>query len=235
MSPADLSELQDRFHYRFQKPLLLRQALTHKSCLNEVRDRPVQDNERLEFLGDAVLDLLISEALILRFPDALEGHLSKMKANLVSEGTLARVARSLDLGRFLFLGKGEESTQGRGKSSILADTLEALIAAAYLDGGLEAVRAIVLDQFSAPIGELNRPGSRTDYKTELQEICQQEFGLLPVYRTLRQSGPDHQKTFEVDLQIKGEVFGTGAGRSKKEAEQAAAHSALQKLRPGSPV
>jgi len=235
MSSPDLSEFKTKFQYTFSNPLLLVQALTHKSYLNEARDRYIQDNERLEFLGDAILDLVISEELIGRFPQALEGELSKMKAMLVSEGSLAKVARGLDLGGYLFLGKGEELTQGREKSSILADALEALVAAVYLDGGLVSVREVILRHFSPLMADLHRPESRIDYKTELQEICQQEFGVLPVYRPVRESGPDHQKVFEVNLEIRGEVFGTGSGRSKKEAEQAAAQIALEKLQLRKPI
>ncbi|HET6370711.1 MAG TPA: ribonuclease III [Nitrospiria bacterium] len=230
MSSSELNELEKRLSYTFQKQILLMQALTHKSYLNEVRDRSVQDNERFEFLGDAVLDLVMSEELLWRFPHESEGELSKMKAKLVSEVSLTKVARSLDLGRFLLLGKGEEVTQGREKSSILSDALEAVIAAVYIDGGLQNARTMVLRHFSSQISDLLRPESRGDYKTELQEFCQQEFGLLPVYRTVRESGPDHQKIFEVRIEIKGEIFGNGVGKSKKEAEQAAACTAMERLR-----
>jgi ribonuclease-3 len=230
MTPKDLLVLQKRLSYFFAEPKLLRQALTHKSYLNESKDKEVKDNERFEFLGDAVLDLIISEALVARFPDSPEGDLSKMKAKVVSEGTLARVAKDIDLGSFLFLGKGEEITFGREKSSLLADAMEAVIAAIYLDRDFTAARGVVLKEFELPLRETNRPDRSVDYKTELQEHCQEMFEALPVYQVIQESGPDHQETFEVELRIQGNVFGLGAGRSKKEAEQKAAQAALEQLR-----
>ncbi|HZR47192.1 MAG TPA: ribonuclease III [Candidatus Manganitrophaceae bacterium] len=230
MTPKDLSVLQKRLSYFFAEPKRLRQALTHKSYLNESKDKEVKDNERLEFLGDAVLDLIISEALIRRFPDSPEGDLSKLKAKVVSEGTLARVAKEIDLGSFLFLGKGEEITFGREKHSLLADALEAVIAAIYLDRGFSAAREVVLKEFDLPLRETDRPNQSFDYKTELQEHCQEVFEALPVYQVIQESGPDHQKIFEVEIRIRGELFGAGAGKSKKEAEQKAARAALEQLR-----
>lgn len=229
MTSHNFIAFQKYLAYTFQNPTLLIQALTHKSYLNETKDRSLQHNERLEFLGDAVLDLVMSEELIWRFPQATEGELSKMKAKLVSEASLAPVARSLDLGRFLLLGKGEEMTQGREKNSILADTLEAVLAAIYFDGGLSQVRERIQEHFAPLLSDLLRPESRIDHKTELQELCQRRFSTLPNYRTVRESGPDHQKVFEVLIEIQGEPYGSGIGRSKKEAEQNAAHIALEKL------
>ena len=228
-----LDTFQNILGYSFRKADLLREALTHKSYLNELRasekDGAAQDNERLEFLGDAVLDLAISERLIAVYPLSTEGDLSKMKARLVSEVTLARVARRLGVGEFLLLGRGEERTRGREKPSILADALEAVIAAVYLDGGFETARAVLLQIFEEEFHRLDQGREDIDYKTELQECCQREFDVLPTYRVLRESGPDHQKLFEVKLMIKEEVFGIGRGRSKKEAEQQAAKQALEKL------
>jgi ribonuclease-3 len=230
MSDAAATErLIDRLGYRFQTPALLEDALTHKSHLNEAPDPSRRDNERLEFLGDAVLDLVISEALLSQFPEAPEGTLSKLRARIVSEAALSQVARRLDLGGALHLGRGEELTGGRDKASLLADALEAVIAAIYLDGGLSAARSVVLSAFADMLDNLSRVAA-TDYKTELQEICQRRFGGLPVYRVLGESGPDHHKQFEVELSIHGEVYGLGAGRSKKEAEQQAAKQALDRLR-----
>ncbi|MBI3994693.1 MAG: ribonuclease III [Nitrospirae bacterium] len=233
MSVKPFDTFQSVLGYAFQKPDLLREALTHKSYLNEMRasekDRAAQDNERLEFLGDAVLDLAISEHLIAIYPLSTEGDLSKMKARIVSEVTLARVAKRLSVGEFLLLGRGEERTRGREKPSLLADALEAVIAAVYLDGGFEAARKAILKIFEDEIHRLDRPPEDIDYKTELQECCQREFNVLPAYRVLRESGPDHQKLFEVKLTIKEEVYGIGRGRSKKEAEQQAAKQAIEKL------
>jgi ribonuclease-3 len=233
MSVEHLDTFQKILGYSFRKPDLLRAALTHKSYLNELRasekEGATQDNERLEFLGDAVLDLAISERLIALYPLSTEGDLSKMKARLVSEVTLARVAGGLGVGEFLLLGRGEERTRGREKPSILADALEAVIAAVYLDGGFETARAVLLQIFEEEFHRLDQGREDIDYKTELQECCQREFDVLPTYRVLRESGPDHQKLFEVKLMIKEEVFGIGRGRSKKEAEQQAAKQALEKL------
>jgi ribonuclease III len=230
MTSKDLSFLQNRLSYTFVEPKLLRQALTHKSYLNESKDKTVKDNERFEFLGDAVLDLVVSETLMKRFPGSSEGDLSKMKAKVVSEGTLARIARGIDLGDFLFLGKGEEMTSGREKDSLLADAMEAVIAAIYLDRGFDASREVVLKEFERCLQELTRPDRSMDYKTELQEFCQEMFEVLPVYKVVQESGPDHQKTFEVEISVQGKSFGVGIGRSKKEAEQKAAEATLGRLR-----
>jgi ribonuclease-3 len=226
---AAIERLLERLNYRFQDPSLLDEALTHKSYLNEAPELSCRDNERLEFLGDAVLDLMISELFLSRFPEAPEGTLSKLRAKTVSEAALGQVARRLDLGAALRLGRGEELTGGRDKPSLLADALEALIAAVYLDGGLAAARHVALPAFAEVIDNLSRPEA-ADHKTELQEICQRDFGGLPAYRVLRESGPDHDKQFDVEIAIRGEVYGVGSGRSKKEAEQKAARSALEKLR-----
>jgi ribonuclease III len=223
-------ELEKELGYTFKKTELLREAVTHKSYLNEVRDPDGKDNERLEFLGDAVLDLAISEHLTLNFPLSSEGELSKMKSRIVSERTLARVARHLKLGEHLLLGKGEELTKGREKPSLLADALEAIIAAIYIDGGDVAAKVFILSTFTDEIRVLNHSGETLDYKTELQEYCQRKFETLPVYRVLRETGPDHQKIFEVELAVRRKRVGIGQGRSKKEAEQQAARQALEKFK-----
>ncbi len=230
MLPRDLEELERCLTYHFKDPALLQQAITHKSYLNEAREKSQKDNERLEFLGDAVLDLVISQDFLLNYPDTAEGELSKMKARIVSETALAKVARRLEIGRFLLLGRGEEMTQGRAKPSLLANAIEAVLAAIYLDGGLESARDVIQKIFKDDIEELLKTEAFTDYKTELQELCQRDYEILPVYTVLSESGPDHQKTFEVQLSIKGNVYGRGIGHSKKEAEQQAAHEALEKLK-----
>ena len=216
--------------YHFQRPHLLHEALTHKSFVNENRTKDRRQNERLEFLGDAVLSLIISDYLAATLPDCTEGELSKLKARLVSEPSLAKAAKRLELGTLLRLGKGEELSRGREKHSLLADALEALIAAVYLDGGLEASRAFTLRVFDddlEALGALNGESAFEDYKTRLQELCQKRYDTLPRYVTVRESGPDHRKTFEVELTIRGEVTGVGQGFSKKEAEQMAAKQALE--------
>ena len=210
-------------------------ALTHKSYVNEHREvARLVDNERLEFLGDAVIDLAVSHRLMERFPGAHEGELSKMRAAVVDEPGLCAMARALDLGQLLRLGRGEELTGGRQKASLLADAMEAVVAAVYLEAGLGPVLGIV-DRFlgeafaRASAGTLDR-----DFKTQLQELAQSRFHSTPRYRVVGERGPDHSKTFEVETDLRGEVLGRGMGRSKKDAEQAAAKLALEALarRPG---
>jgi ribonuclease-3 len=197
-------------------------ALTHKSFV-------LQDNERLEFLGDAVIDLAVSQRLMERFPEAREGELSKIRAAVVDEAGLAFMARELDLGALLRLGRGEELTGGRQKSSLLADAMEAVFAALYLAGGLEPVLTVI-DRFlgesfaRAAAGTLDR-----DYKTQFQELAQSRLRATPRYRVVAEHGPDHSKVFEVELDVRGELFGRGAGRSKKDAEQAAAKLGLDAI------
>lgn len=234
MISTDLSRLQNALSYSFKEPNGLKQALIHKSYVNETKDKGLADNERLEFLGDAVLDLVISEALMKRFPNAPEGDLSKMKAKVVNEGTLALIAKEIELGKFLYLGKGEERTLGREKVSLLADAMEAVIAAIYLDRDFSAARQVVLKLFEAPLHDLTGPDVSVDYKTELQELCQKKFALLPFYHLLRESGPDHEKRFEVEIRIQGVSYGIGRGRSKKEAEQKAAQATLEALQKKEP-
>ncbi len=233
MSVEPLEELERVLGYTFLKRDILRDALTHKSYLNEMRNLEkeggTQDNERLEFLGDAVLDLVMSEHLTVTYPHSSEGDLSKMKARVVSEASLARVAKRLGLGTYLRLGRGEERTEGREKSSLLADALEAVIAAVYFDGGFETARSLILRTFREELDRLKQREGDIDYKTELQEWCQRKLDVLPVYRVQGESGPDHQKLFEVRLTIRGRDLGMGRGRSKKEAEQRAAKEALEAI------
>jgi ribonuclease III len=231
MSSSELDQIQRRLAYQFQRESWLAEALTHASYLNEARTEWQGDNERLEFLGDAVLNLAISEYLIQAFPDAAEGELSKLRSRLVSKETLSLVARRLGLGDALRLGRGETITQGRNKSSILADALEAVCAAIYLDGGWQAAAAWIKAAFAEELGPDNRSRSAdADCKTDLQEVCQRLFNALPKYRTIGESGPDHEKMFEVEILIRGERYGVGIGRNKKEAEQRAARQALEHLR-----
>lgn len=231
MPSEGLDEVQRRLQYRFRDERLLVEALTHKSYLNEARRFGEGDNERLEFLGDAVLNLVVSAYLVETFPGAAEGELSKLRSRLVSEETLSGVARRIDLGGAVRLGRGETLTQGRNKPSILADALEAVLAGVFLDGGLEAATKCVRSVFGE---ELATPGrgsiAAADFKTDLQEVCQREFETLPYYRTIRETGPDHEKMFEVEILIRGDRYGVGIGRSKKEAEQMAARRALEQMR-----
>jgi ribonuclease-3 len=231
-SVSSAEALQATLGYRFQDQALLDEALTHKSYVNEQKGVACQDNERLEFLGDAVLSLVISEYLASRLPESTEGALSKLKAQLVSESSLERVARRLQLGGYLKLGRGEELSRGREKSSLLADAVEAILAAVYLDGGFEASRRVTLHIFAAEVSQVGLRGHNAgaeDYKTQFQEWCQKRHDTLPHYKTIRESGPDHDKCFDVEVTILGEVVGVGSGRSKKEAEQQAAKQALERV------
>jgi len=218
------------FPYRFRDPALLDEALTHKSYVNERKGPDSKHNERLEFLGDAVLSLIVSEHLAVQYPQLSEGALSKLKAKLVSELALAGAAKRLDLGARLRLGRGEELSKGRQKTSLLADALEAVIAAVYLDGGIEAGRAFTLNALDEEFMQVEsmpmKPGG-DDYKTRFQEWCQQRYDVLPRYHTVREIGPDHQKQFEVEVLVGNQVLGVGRGLSKKEAEQLAARRALE--------
>jgi ribonuclease III len=220
-----LADLERALDYRFHRLELLNQALTHKSYVHEQRE-PAQHNERLEFLGDAVLGLVISDYCYGRFMELAEGELSKLRASLVNESNLARIARRLDLGAYLLVGRGEELTGGRTKTSLLADTFEALLAAIYLDSSLADVHQVVLRCFQDDLNTLLDEGHK-DYKSELQEYTQEKFGCVPTYIVVRERGPDHEKVFEVELAVRGQLQGFGAGKSKKEAEQAAARKVLE--------
>jgi ribonuclease-3 len=234
MARTPLDEAQQAIGHTFRNIRLLDEALTHTSYVNEFKDHGSKDNERLEFLGDAVLALIISEYAASTYPNLTEGALSKLRSHLVSEATLATIARRLELGKLLRLGRGEERTGGREKDSILADMVEAVLAAVYLDGGLDAARSFALKAFEQELRETAGPDAEGvlsgDYKTQLQEWCQQHHDCVPQYVTAKESGPDHQKTFDVQVLVQGRALGRGTGRSKKEAEQAAAQEALEHVR-----
>lgn len=236
MKPASSADsLSAISNYRFTNSSFLQEALTHKSYVNERRPSGLNHNERFEFLGDAVLSLVVSDYLASRYPELSEGALSQFKARLVSEAPLANAARRLDLGARLRLGRGEDLSKGREKASILADALEAVIAAVYLDGGLEASRNFtinVLDEELRYIDELQTRPDGGDYKTRFQEWCQKHHDVLPRYAITRETGPDHQKLFEVEVYLNDEACGIGQGYSKKEAEQQAAQRALERVEQG---
>lgn len=226
----DLSELEDQAGYRFRDPWLLERALTHRSRANEDATGATVDNESLEFLGDAVLGFVMADLLFRDFPQLDEGQKSKIKASLVSTVTLAELARELDLGRYLALGRGEEKTGGRHKVALLADSYEAVIAAIYLDGGIDEARAFVLRQFSERLEDVRSPEFwGRDYKSALQEIVQARELPLPEYSVASESGPDHHKVFNVEVRVAGELVGAARGASKKAAEQEAARQALEKI------
>ena len=226
------AKLEEMIGYRFHDPVLLERALTHKSHLQGNKGEGLQDNERLEFLGDAVLALIISEYLTESYAGLKEGELSQIRARLVGGMVLADVAMRLRLGHYLRLGRGEEQTQGRQKRSLLADGLEAVIAAVYQDGGLKAAKDVVLRIFKQEFLDLGRAEIsefRQDYKSQLQEWCQKRLNVLPDYHVIREWGPDHDKHFEVQVNIQGAQKGVGIGSTKKLAEQQAAQAALTGL------
>jgi ribonuclease-3 len=227
----EFDSLQQIIGYRFRDRGLLEHAMTHTSRANEDVSGGVRDNESMEFLGDAVLGFVIADVLFREFPEFNEGQKSKTKASLVSTATLARQAAQLNLGEHMLLGRGEEKTGGRRKQALLADSYEALIAAIYLDGGVEPARAFILREFGALIAEVRRTGvSDRDYKSALQELVQSRELPLPEYRLTGSVGPDHGKLFQIDVIVGGERIAGATGRSKKEAEQEAARAALEKLR-----
>ena len=212
------------------EPGLLQRALTHRSFAYENGGLPT--NERLEFLGDAVLGLIVTDTLFRQFPELPEGQLAKLRAAVVNMRALAGVARSLHLGDYIYLGKGEEGTGGRDKASILADTLEAVIGAVYIDCGLDEARALVHRLFDPVIARSARLGAGLDWKTSLQELTAEKALGVPDYQ-VEESGPDHQKSFRATVRIGGRSYGTGQGRSKKEAEQQAAEAAWHLISEGS--
>jgi ribonuclease-3 len=223
--------LQRAIQYRFRDRGLLEHAMTHTSRANEDVSGGVADNESMEFLGDALLGFVVADMLFREFPQFDEGGKSKAKAALVSTATLARQAERLGLGDHLLLGRGEEKTGGRRMQALLADGYEALIAAIYLDGGIEQARAFIQREFAALVADVRRDGiAGQDYKSALQELLQARDLPLPDYRLVRTIGPDHQKQFEVSVIVRGEPLGTAIGGSKKDAEQEAARAALEGLR-----
>ena len=224
-----LENLQENLGYRFRDESLLRGALYHSSYANEHRNENIVSNERLEFLGDAVLGFVSAEFLYSRFPHAPEGELTRIRAALVREESLFEVAQALQLGECLMLGKGEESGGGRQRPSILADCTEAVFAAVYLDGGMDCARDLIhrvlLRKGDIAVAE----SRRRDYKTELQELVQRKPHQVLRYELVGQSGPDHAKVFTVAVLLNGAPVGEGSGHSKKEAEQSAACAAMEKL------
>jgi ribonuclease-3 len=227
----EFETLQQAIGYRFRDRGLLEHAMTHTSRANEDVSGGVLDNESLEFLGDAVLGFVIADLLFAEFPDFDEGQKSKTKAALVSTATLARLAEGLKLGDHLLLGRGEEKTGGRRKQALLADGFEALIAAVHLDGGIEHARAFITRQFRDLLADVRRHGvAGRDYKSTLQELVQARNLPLPEYRLIGAVGPDHQKRFEVEVVVHDDAIARATGPSKKEAEQAAARIAIERLR-----
>ena len=222
-----INELEAAIGYRFKNISLLQNALTHSSYANERWHNSLKSNERLEFLGDSILGMVVAEYLYKTFPDRPEGELTRMRADMVCERTLATIASRIGLGEHLLLGNGEEQGGGRSRDSILADAVESVIAASFLDGGLGAARAFI-EKFvlvEVPVKKMHN----ADYKTALQELVQQKKNQVLSYVLIGESGPDHDKEFFVEVSLNGQVIGKGSGSSKKRAEQAAAHAAIEAL------
>ena len=224
-----IKDLEEEIGYHFKYISLLQNALTHSSYANERWHNSLLSNERLEFLGDSILGMLVAEYLFRNFPDRPEGELTRMRADMVCEKTLAGVAEKIHLGQHLLLGHGEEQGGGRSRESILADAVESVIAASFLDGGMEAalhfIKTFILVE--VPVSQLHN----MDYKTKLQELVQQKKNQVLSYNLLSETGPDHDKHFEVCVALNGKEVGRGEGRSKKRAEQEAARLAINKLFP----
>jgi ribonuclease-3 len=224
-----LDRLEERFGYRFGNRALLLEALSHSSYVNENPDCGARSNERMEFLGDSVLGLIVTRHLYERYPLCSEGELTLMKSVLVSEGTLARIALDMRLGECLRLGKGEASTGGGERKSNLSNALEALVAAIYLDGGLAEATRVAEALFGEELRKIEAKRHSLNYKNLLQHYSQERDGAIPEYVLVSSQGPQHEKLFEVEVRLGGEPFGRGAGRNKKEAEQGAARAALEQL------
>ncbi|MBQ7256017.1 MAG: ribonuclease III [Oscillospiraceae bacterium] len=224
-----LSKLEQALSYTFKNKQLLKNALTHSSYANENRASKCPDNERLEFLGDSILGFVIADALYQQFPDKPEGELTRIRADLVCEGNLARVAATIHLGDALLLGHGEANSGGRKRDSIVSDAMESVLAAVYLDGGFDAAKAIILRLI---LGDVPEDKPRViDYKTLFQELVQQTKNQAIHYVLVGESGPDHDKHFKMEAILNGKIVGKGSGSSKKRAEQEAARDAIEHLYP----
>ncbi len=226
---ADLAALQQTLGVSFKDISLLEQALIHSSYINENPGFALTSNERLEFLGDAVLGLIVAEKLYQDYPHLTEGEMTRLRAALVRRETLARMARAIRLGDYLHLGRGEEASGGRNKPANLAATLEAVIAAIFLNQGPSNTKDFILRLLDAELQKVVSQGTEVDYKSELQELIQSREQQTPTYHVTEATGPDHSKTFVVEVRLGGVVLGRGLGKSKKTAETEAARSALEKL------
>jgi len=225
----ELEKLEAQLAISFRDKSLLLRALTHRSYLNENPDLALTDNERLEFLGDALLDFVVAEHLYHRFPEMQEGEMTSLRSALVQERTLAELARRLDLGSYLRLGRGENAGGGRHRAPLLCGAYEALVGAVFLDQGLDLTKQWLLAQMSPLLDEILEQRRHKDPKSQLQELSQGLWQITPAYRTVSERGPDHAKEFTVEVVIGGQVFGQGEGRSKRDAEEAAARAALARL------
>lgn len=220
----NFSELENLLNYKFKNKDLVLEALTHKSCKKNY------NNERLEFLGDAVLDLVVGEYLYNKFPKTAEGNLSKLRASLVNEKGFEKLAKLLNLGTYIQISQAEENNNGRNKASILANTFEAIMGCIYLESGLDKVKDIVLNLLSKEYPKIDLESVFKDYKTTLQELTQARYGVIPKYEVIKATGPDHKKEFTIQISIDGKVLGKGLGKSKKEAQQDVAKKVIKILK-----
>ena len=227
-----LKEFEHIIGYEFKDKSLLLEALTHCTFAHEARDKGIKDNQRLEFFGDAVLDMVVAEYLYKKYPDYNEGQLTRIKSHVVCTSVLSSKAGKLNLGQYLRLGRGEEATGGRSKKSNLAAGFESIIAALYFDGGLFWVSKFILQELESEIKLVQEHKSGENYKSLLQELTLKEFNQTPVYQIVAQTGPEHACNFKIEVKIKDEVYGLGQGSNRKSAEQAAAAAALKKLERG---
>ncbi|MDR2081561.1 MAG: ribonuclease III [Campylobacteraceae bacterium] len=219
----NIERLEQRLGYQFKDKQLITQALTHKSC------KKTKNNERLEFLGDAVLDLIVGEYLYMKFPTKPEGELSKLRASLVNDKSFKNIAQELNLGKSILISAAEEHNDGRSKESLLSNAFEAVIGAVYLDGGLQNAKAAAIPLFEKVYPKIDMQTLFKDYKTLLQEFTQAHFGVTPDYTLVHSSGPDHKKEFEMAVMLRGKVLAKARGNTKKEAEQIAAKNAFEIL------
>jgi len=226
---VDLATLSEMLKISFHDRSLLEQAMVHSSYLNENPGYAPFSNERLEFLGDAILDFIVAEKLYQDYPELTEGEMTRLRSILVRRDTLARIARNIELGDYLYLGKGEEASGGRHKPANLAGALEAMIAAVFLDQGLTIAKELILRLFDDELKKVIMSGTEVDYKSRLQELIQSQYQLTPSYRLIEATGPDHDKRFIVEVMVGDIVLGRGSGKSKKLAEAEAARSALEQL------
>lgn len=230
MKQNQLDNLETKISYKFKNRKLLLEALTHRSYLNEHPSSKIRDNERLEFLGDAVMDLITSEYIYLSMKKSNEGELSKIKSQIISEIIFSTISKELELGKYIFLSNGECLSGGRKRNSILGDVFEALVGAIFLDSDYMTTKEVVLELIKDKIDNIDKIDEILDYKTELQELSQLRFKLVPTYEIISENGPDHDKTFEIGVYINKKVMGIAKARSKKMAEKKAAKIALLKLK-----
>lgn len=226
----NLDQLQQQLGINFNEPQLLAQALVHRSYLNEMTGKSLESNERLEFLGDAVLSFIVSHWLYQKFPDYKEGELTNLRSNLVRTSALAKIATKLEIGQSLLMSRGEKSAGGEKNQSLLANALEAVIGAIFLDQGMAKTEDFIKAQLEPFLNQILSKGELKDSKSLLQEKIQETIKEAPVYKTLKEEGPDHDKTFTVGVHSQGKLLARGAGKSKQEAEEAAAKAALEKLK-----